>query len=70
MYEYLRASQALRSLAMEPVGPPLEPGWLAEQAPAQPSIEHRADAYFGHLPEISWHMRTVYNRLREDVVEH
>ena len=69
-YGYLRAAEALCSLATDPVGPPVEPGWLAEPAPAQPPIEHSADAYFGHLPEISWHMRTVYNRLREDVVEH
>ena len=69
-YGYLRAAQALCSLATDPVGPPVEPGWLAEQVPAQPPIEHSADAYFTHLPEISWHMRTVYNRLREDVVEH
>ena len=67
MYGYVRAAQALRNLAMDPVGPLVEPGWLAEPPPAQPPIEHGADTYFGHLPEISWHMRAVYNRLREDV---
>ena len=67
MYGYVRGAQALRNLAMDPVGPMVEPGWLAEPAVAQPPIEHSADTYFGHLPQISWHMRAVYNRLREDV---
>ena len=67
MYGYVRAAQALRNLAMDPVGPMVEPVWLAEPAVAQPPIEHSADTYFGHLPQISWHMRVVYNRLREDV---
>ena len=57
------AAAALRELAnlVQPLVPP--PGWLAENLPHFPLVVDSINAYFGHLPDISWHMRAKYHRI-------
>ena len=62
-YRLIRAATALRELAVSVHGPPLAPGWLAVPPIAHPPVEETLNEYFGHLPEISWHLRAVFHRV-------
>lgn len=63
-YRYHRAARALRELARSRVAPPLPaPGWLEEPPVAPPPVVDMGNEYFGHLPDISWHMHARVHRI-------
>ena len=64
-YGYYQAARSLRELAASRVAPaPLPaPGWLEEAPVEQPPVVNVANEYFGHLPDISWHMRARFHRI-------
>ena len=63
-YGYYRAARALRELARSRIDPPLPaPGWLEEPPVAQPPVVDVGNEYFGHLPDISWHMHARVHRI-------
>ena len=64
-YGYYRAARSLRELAASRVAPaPLPaPGWLEEAPVEQPPVVNVANEYFGHLPDVSWHMRARFHRI-------
>ena len=62
-YMYTHAARALRALAGSVVGPLAGPGWLAEAPVAQPPVVDYGNEYFGHLPDISWHMLARFHNL-------
>lgn len=63
-YGYYRAARALRDLARCTQAPPVPaPGWLDEPAMAQPPVVDAGNEYFGHLPEMSWHMHAKFSRV-------
>ena len=63
-YGYYRAARALRQLAGSRAAPPLPaPGWLEEPPVPPPPVVDVGNEYFGHLPDISWHMHARFHRI-------
>ena len=64
MYRYNRAALELRNLARSRAAPPVPaPGWLEEPPGAQAPVVPAGNEYFGHLPDISWHMHARFHRI-------
>ena len=64
-YQLYRAAQALRELARSRAAAPAlpAPGWLEEPPVAPPPVVDVGNEYFGHLPDISWHMHARFHRI-------
>ena len=63
-YDYHRVARELRNNARSGALPPLPaPGWLEKPPAAQALVVNGCNEYFGHLPDISWLMHVLFNRV-------